>query len=167
MGPADELEAMGTSLTDERTQWLERAAEGLTPEESWELLGWVESAAGSVVAQERPDRVELVGFALSLLEDGPLDRREAMNLASLVHRACEVAGYDYPALVTRGARGAGELGRRALRWLPTVSPELPPTHLEEGAGRSFTFRRVPPSFDPVALEARLVAAQRASRERGR
>lgn len=167
MDENDDLTATATSLAVNRAEWLSRADTGFTREESWELLGWVESAATAVVAQQRPELVELAGFAMALLEGSPLDTRDVMVVASVVRRACHLAGYDYPKLTERGVRRAGALGRSALLWLPSVSPDLPSTHEEHGAGAAFTFRRVPPPFDPVALEQRLLAAQRASKERPR
>lgn len=161
---------VAASLARNADAWLARAGaegdDGMTQHEAWALLGWVESAASLVVAERRPELVEAGGFALALVGAAPLDTRDAMVVASLLRRASSLIGADWEPLVTRGARRAGDLGARALTWLRRVSDEVPSTYTEMGEGASFAFRRVPSFFDPVALEQRLLAAQRASRERG-
>lgn len=167
------VDDVARSLTRDPGAWLRQVdAEGgdaarMSKDEAWSLLAWVETAASVIVAARRPDLVTACGFALALLGAGPIDRRDVMVVASVVRRACVLVGADFVALAGEGAGRAGELGGRALPWLSTVSPDLPPTHAELGEGAAFTFRRMPSTFDPAALERRLLAQQRASRERGK
>lgn len=157
------------SLTLDPGGWLRHVgAEGgdavaMTKDEAWALLGWVETAASFVVADRRADLVAPMAFALSLSGAGPLDLRDVMVVGSLLRRACLHIDADFEALVCAGAGRADEVGRRALGWLLEVSPDLPSTHVEEGQGTGFRFRRRASSFDPAALERKLSADRRASR----
>ena len=90
-----------------------------------------------VVNERRKDLVRASGFALSLLEGGPLDRRDVMVVALLLRRACDLAGLDFVRLVTAGRRDAGDLGEACLPWLSAVvdtSPATPSTHEEVWRG---------------------------------
>ena len=152
------------SLEDHPDAWVAavgtEAPTGLAEPRAWVLLGWAEVATSDVVASSRPDLLETIAFALALLEASPLDRRDVMIVGILSHRAAVLIGADFERRVRRGCARAGVLGERCLEWLPLVTDRLPNTHEEVGHGRSFEFRRVPPSFDPAALERKLTGGDR-------
>ena len=143
------------SLAGAPDAWVEAvASDGLSQDRSWVLLAWVEDAASQLVRERRRDLVELAAFAMSLLEAGPLDRRDVMVVAMLVRRGSTLAGLPFEAPVSRGCARAGELGARCEEWLLRITDATPSTHDEVGEGRDVRFVRRPTSIDPDALLAR-------------
>lgn len=143
---------MELSLGTGPDAWLAAADDGeLTRDRWWVLLSWVERAASAIAATRRAELVELVAFALSVLEDGPVDGREAMAIAALVRRGASHAGLDFLALIRPGCARAGSRGEQCLRWLSRASDRLYRTHREVGQGTSFRFERVPSNIDVDAL----------------
>ncbi|MQA77676.1 MAG: hypothetical protein GEV10_04210 [Streptosporangiales bacterium] len=146
---ADEVQR---SLRDDPGAWLEAAGRGeLSRGRSRVLLGWVERSASSVVVSRSAELVEAGAFAMSLLEDGALDTRDVMVVASLVRRAADLAGLDFAGSVRAGCERAGDRGARCLEWLRRVSERTPPTHIEVGSGAHFRFQRVPSEIDTERL----------------
>lgn len=141
-------EKVERSLREDTDLWLRAADDGdLSRDRAWILLAWVESAASDVVISRRPELVETAALAMSLLEDGPLDRRDVMVVASLVRRAALLARLEFTGLTDAGCRRAATRGRQCARWLSRVSPDTPPTHVEVGSGDGFRFERQPPRTD--------------------
>jgi len=141
-----------TSLRTEPAAWLAAADGGaLTEPRWWWLLSWVERAASRIGATGRPELVELAAFALALLEDGPVDPREAWLVGGLVRRGAERCGLDFSALVAAGCARAGDRGVSCRRWLSGASAELPGTHREVGEGAAFRFERPRSKIDIEAL----------------
>ncbi|ASR36940.1 hypothetical protein BAY61_20325 [Prauserella marina] len=141
-------------LEDDAAAWVaatERAA--LSKDRSWVLLAWVERCASLVVVTRRAGLVRTAAFALSLLADDVLDRRDVLLVASLIRRASELAALDFASLATEGCERAGERGRRCLAWLRKVPERTPSTHTESGSGDGFRFRRVPSGPDSVEGQA--------------
>ena len=117
------------SLAGAPDAWVEAVgSDGLSQDRSWVLLAWVEDAASQLVRERRRDLVELAAFAMSLLEAGPLDRRDVMVVAMLVRRGSTLAGIPFEAPVSRGCARAGELGRGARSGCSgSPTPRPPPT----------------------------------------
>lgn len=144
------------SLGADSEAWLAAVSAGTLNQDRWWLvLSWVEHAASAIAATGRPELVELSAFALSLLENGPVDGREAMLVGGLVRRAAKHAGLDFLPLVAGGCARAGARGEQCLRWLSKATDRLPPTHREVGEGRTFRFERKPKTFDEQAFIRRL------------
>ena len=150
---------MTASLGSAQQEWLRAAgrpgSEQLSRDHAWVLLSWVESSVDPVVNERRKDLVRTSGFALSLLEGSPLDRRDVMVVALLLRRACTLAELDFVRLVTAGCRDAGDLGEACLPWLSAVvdtSPATPSTHEEVWEGSTVHFRRKPQDIDIERLE---------------
>lgn len=159
---AEEVER---SLREDTDRWLRAADHGdLSRDRSWILLAWVESAASDVVISRRPELVETAALAMSLLEDGPLDRRDVMVVASLVRRAALLARLEFTGLADGGCQRAGTRGRRCAEWLSQVSPDTPPTHVEVGSGDGFRFERVPPGTHDATVRRTDFMRSPASRE---
>lgn len=145
-----------SSLRTVPEAWLGAAADDeLNRDRWWLLLSGVERSASAIAAARRPELVQLSAFALALLEDGPVDGREAMLVGSLVRRGAKQAGLDFLPLVSAGCARAGSRGEQCLRWLSRASDRLPPTHREQGTGSTFRFERVPKEFDEQAFIRRL------------
>jgi hypothetical protein len=147
------------SLRSDRRRWVEEVgppgSEQLSRERAWVLLGWAELSADVIVNQRSARTVRLVGFALSLLEASPLDRRDVMVVAILLRRACTLAGLDFAKHVGRGCRDAGDLGAACAPWLSRVvdpSPSPPSTHEEIREGSTLHFRRKQDDIDLERLE---------------
>jgi len=146
---------VAASLTRDPAAWLSAVAHGtggeagpgLTKDQGWILLSWIEDLASRVTADPRPELVRTAAFAFSLLEASPLDRRDVMVVGALVRRASTVAGLDFPRLAREGCARAGELGDRCLTWLPRVSGTTPATHEEVLTGDGVAFERKPSSID--------------------
>ena len=125
-------------------------AEGLTIGRSWALLGWAEGECSWAVRIRSGAVLSTVVGALALLDGGRLDQRDLSVVASLAHRAADLLGLPYSGILRKSiGRGAGPA------WLRNASAALPPTHVQEGAGRDFSFERKPVTWDPRALEALL------------
>ena len=125
--------------------------EGLDTDRAWVLLGWVEDAASALVSTARADLLHAACFAISLLETGPLDRRDVMVVAMLLRRAAVQTGLDFGAAVRAGCAAAGDFGTRCAEWLSGVSDALPTTHEQVGTGRGARFRRLPSTIDTDEL----------------
>lgn len=152
-------EEVAESLRSDQRGWVRAVgppgSEQLSRERAWVLLGWVETSADAIVNERSASLVRVVGFALSLLEASPLDRRDVTVVAILVRRACTLAGLDFARLVSRGCRDAGDLGTACAPWLSRVvdtSPSPPSTHEEIREGPSLHFRRKEQDIDIQRLE---------------
>lgn len=142
------------SLALDLSDWiaLVDAPDGLTTDRAWRLLNWAEEAATQVVRRPRPGLVELAAVALSLLEGGPVDRREAQVVGILLRRACTLTGVEFTTAVRAGCARVGPRGEACLEWLWWSVADLPSTHVEVGQGSSFRFDRAPgPDIDIEAL----------------
>ena len=140
------------SLVGSPDAWVEAVeTAGLSQDRAWVLLAWVEDVASLVVRERRRDLVELAAFAMSLLEAGPLDRRDVMVVAMLVRRGSTLAALPFEKPVARGCARAGELGARCEEWLLRITDATPSTHEEVGAGSDVRFVRKPTSIDTDAL----------------
>jgi len=125
----------------------DRVVAGLTRDQAWALLGWAEGACSWAVRVGSPEIVEGVFQSLALL-DGKLDRRDLLLVATLARRAARRLDTDLEEV----ARSSQLVGHPLLpEWIATATEELPSTHVEEGHGQSFAFRREPPGFDPTEL----------------
>lgn len=141
------------SMSQEPGQW-SASADGLDDGHSWPLLGFVEHAS-SLVARDGSLRLaEQAAFAVALLQDGPLDRRDVIVVADLLPRACARACLDFAAVVRAGCARAGEHGESCRDWL-LQRPVGASLYDEVGEGRTFRYRRVPAEFDADDLLARL------------
>ncbi|MFI6263066.1 hypothetical protein [Micromonospora sp. NPDC051006] len=142
------------SLEDAPQAWITAIAAigGLSDEHAWSLLSWIESAASHVVRAHSRDALVTSAFAMALVLQGGLDRRDCSIVPSLLRRAAEIGGLDFSASVTQGCGRAGPLGQEALFLLVHASGETPATHVESGSGKSFSFERRKPDFDVEALE---------------
>lgn len=141
-----------TSLRTEGAAWLRAADEGALIETRWWwLLSWVERSASTIAAAGRSDLLELSAFALSLLEDGPVDAREAWLVGALIRRGARHAGLDFLGSIRAGCARAGARGQLCYRWLSQASDELPGTHQEVGQGADFRFERPQSTIDIEAL----------------
>jgi hypothetical protein len=128
------------------------APAGLSVERAWILLSWVELVASEIPRTKRRSTVENAAFAMSLLENSPLDRRDCAVVGALVHRASVLAGLDFEAGIEVGCDRAGDLGSQCFAWLRHVSSVTPETHIERGSGRTFAFQRKDADFDVNDLE---------------
>lgn len=155
VNPADEwFSQIDRSLRSDPDSWLssiDRIGQ-LSDEHAWSLLSWIEVAASQIVRTR--SRLELVttAFAMALVLQSALDRRDCAIVASLLRRASDLVGLDFTASITEGCELAGTLGRPALDLFAHASASLPSTHTETGAGETFTFAREAPGFDVADLE---------------
>jgi hypothetical protein len=124
----------------------------LSDEHAWSLLSWIEVAASQIVRTR--SRLELVttAFAMALVLQSALDRRDCAIVASLLRRASELGGLDFMASIAEGCALAGPLGQPAREFLAQASARLPSTYTEAGEGSTFTFARQGPGFDVADLE---------------
>jgi len=146
---------MAGSLGRDRASWLRvvgtQPQVGLSREQGWILLAWVEDAASELAGDGSRRLLETACFAISLLEASPLDRRDVIVVAMLLRRAAGLAGLDFAAAVRDGCAAAGDLGTRCAEWLAGVSDALPATHEQVGTGRETRFRRRPSTIDTDEL----------------
>ena len=124
----------------------------LSDDHAWSLLSWIESAASQVVRSRSQTQLVTAAFAMSLALQSGLDRRDCSIVASLLRRAADLEGFDFSASVIEGCDRAGAMGREALALLLSAPAETPATHVEAGAGSSFSFTRRTPEFDVDDLE---------------
>jgi hypothetical protein len=119
----------------------------LTDEQAWSLLSWIELAASEVVRTRSQATLDTAAFAMSIVLQSALDRRDCAIVASLLRRASGLADLDFPAAVGAGCQRAGTYGAEAFALLLQASPLLPATHLESTSGGTFSFVRADPGFD--------------------
>ncbi|GAB3749811.1 hypothetical protein [Microlunatus parietis] len=147
---------IAASLGAEPDAWLAVVGAGeLNRDRWWLVLSWVEQTASLIATTRRAELVELSAFALSLLEDGPVDGREAWLIGSVVRCGTKHAGLDFLPLIAAGCARAGDRGEQCLRWLSKASDRLPSTHREVGEGPTFRFERKLTEFDEQAFIRRL------------
>lgn len=142
------------SLADRPQDWLTAIGRigQLSDEHAWSLLSWIEMAASEIVRTHSPDVLVTAAFAMSLVLQSALDRRDCAIVASLLRRASVLAELDFAAGVSLGCEQAGANGQEAANLLLAASPKLPSTHLESGSGEAFVFTRAEPGFDVDDLE---------------
>lgn len=142
------------SLRRDPADWLsaiERIGQ-LSDEHAWSLLSWIEVAASQIVRiRSRPGLVT-TAFAMALVLQSALDRRDCAIVASLLRRASELADLNFRASIDEGCDLAGPAGQEARELLRHASGDLPSTHAEIGAGETFAFSRKEPGFDVADLE---------------
>lgn len=124
----------------------------LSDEHAWTLLSWVETAASQVVRSRSRATLVTAAFAMSLVLQSRLDRRDCSLVASLLRRAADLCGMDFPSSAVDGCERAGAKGPRALRILLTAQASTPATHMEVGNGETFIFARRSAGFDVEDLE---------------
>lgn len=125
---------------------------GLSDEHAWSLLAWIETAASQVVRTRSRATLATAAFAMSLVLQSRLDRRDCSIVGSLLRRAADLAGLDFATSVAAGGDRAGPMGREAGTLLLEAEARTPSTHVESGAGETFSFARQAPEFDAEALE---------------
>lgn len=160
--PPDSLEGRGddwfftvaASLVDNSQDWISTVARigRISDEHAWSLLSWIEKAASHVVRTRSAKALVTSAFAMSLVLQSDLDRRDCAIVASLLRRASALADLDFAALVVEGCEQAGTTGQEALNLLLSASPRIPSTHLESGSGDEFSFVRAEADFDVDDLE---------------
>lgn len=127
---------------------LDETVAHLDRDTGWALLGWAERAASYVVrAPGVGGLLEQAVFAVTLLNNSEIDRKDVSVVASLLRRACVLIGEDPSAVAHRVLeRWSGEPSATLLSFVsgPAV---LPSTHEEVGQGDRFEFRRKPSSVD--------------------
>jgi hypothetical protein len=119
---------------------------------AWSLLAWAESTATEVVRSCSRPLLESAAFAICLVGASDRDPRDVAVVGSLLRRAAVLADLDFAESVAAGCARAEEFGALALPRLLGINPAVPPTHVEQGAGASFAFRRLPADFDVDELE---------------
>lgn len=124
----------------------------LSDEHAWSLLSWIEVAASHTVRTRSRLQLVTTAFAMALVLQSSLDRRDCAIVASLLRRAGELVGLDFAASINEGCELAGTLGEPARDLLGHAPARLPSTHTETGAGETFTFARQVPGFDVADLE---------------
>ena len=154
-GPASDWFArIECSLGDDPGDWL--AAIGrfgqMSDEHAWSLLSCIEVAASQIVRTRSPNDLVTSAFAMGLVLQSALDRRDCAIVASLLRRASTLADLDFKASVTEGCSRAGVIGQEARDLLLHAPADLPSTHVETGTGATFAFMRVEPGFDVDDLE---------------
>ena len=87
-----------------------------------------------------------------MLAAGELDGRDIGVVEALSRRAAHLRGVNFGDAVEVGCASAAELGGEARKSLLSASMSTPATHMEEGDGASFFFRRRPVGFDVEELE---------------
>jgi hypothetical protein len=142
------------ALERDTAAWIDAVGspDGLSVDHAWILLSWVELTASQIPSNSRQSTLESAAFAMSLLENGPLDRRDRAVVGALLRRASELAGLDFVAGIGAGCQRAGSLGAQCLVWLRRVSSVTPSTHTETGSGQTFAFQRRQADFDVEDLE---------------
>lgn len=142
------------SLNTDRKSWLSVTARigQLSDEHAWSLLAWIEVAANAIVRTRSRDYLVIAAFAMALVLQSALDRRDCAIVASLLRRAATLAGLDFTANVTEGCDRAGAIGQQARGLLVHASANLPSTHVETGANEAFKFMRTQPGFDVGDLQ---------------
>lgn len=155
IGPAgDWYSRIDQSLRQDPDDWvaaIDRIGQ-LSDEHAWSLLSWIEVAASQIVRMR--SRLELVtaAFAMALVLQSALDRRDCAIVAALLRRASELAGLDFTESVSEGSDLAGPMRQKARDLLLQAPATLPSTHAETGAGETFAFMRQAPGFDVADLE---------------
>lgn len=142
------------SLRHDQRDWLsaiDRIGQ-LSDEHAWSLLSWIEVAASQIVRTR--SRIELVttAFAMALVLQSTLDKRDCAIVAALLRRASELVGLDFVETIAEGCALAGPLGESARELLNQASATVPSTHTETGEGDTFTFARQAPGFDVADME---------------
>ncbi|MGC5022208.1 hypothetical protein [Micromonospora sp. DT47] len=142
------------SLEEAPQAWITAIAAigALSDEHAWSLLSWIESAASHVVRARSRDTLVTSAFAMGLVLQSDLDRRDCSVVASLLRRAADLGGFDFAASVTQGCKRAGLMGQEALSLLVHASAETPATHVESGSAETFSFERRKPDFNVDDLE---------------
>jgi len=142
------------SLDDKPQEWLSAIARvgQLNDERAWNLLSGVELMASQVVRRRCRQDLVTASFAISLVLQSGLDRRDCSIVCSLLHRASVLTGLDFAGAVTEGCKRAGEFGRKGCEFLLGSSAETPSPHVESGADGVLGFVRAVPGFDVNDLE---------------
>lgn len=154
-GPAsDWFVGIEESLSGEPQEWLSAIARTgqLSDEHAWSLLSWIEVAASQIVRTRSLSDLVTSAFAMALVLRSALDRRDCAIVASLLRRASTLADLDFAPSVTEGCNRAEAIGQEARGLLMHASADLPSTHVETGADKTFVFTRVAPGFDVDDLE---------------
>lgn len=142
------------SLGDDPDDWLAAIARigQMSDEHAWSLLSWIEVSASQIVRTRSANGLVTSAFAMALVLQSALDRRDCSLVASLLRRASTLAGLDFTASVAEGCRRAGTIGQEARDVLVGAPPNLPSTHVETGEGEKFTFMRIESGIDVDDLE---------------
>jgi hypothetical protein len=113
-------------------------SDDLDHDRGWTLLGWCENAASVAVRTSDPELLELCVVGLSLVPLRHVDPREVKLVGSLVRRAAELLGLNWPEFRERFAANA-TLVRLADGFPTDVSAG---GHQEHGNGPTFRFEKV-------------------------
>jgi hypothetical protein len=142
------------SLAERPSEWVSavRSPGFLADGRAWTLLAWAELTATEVVRRCSRPLLESAAFAICLAGASDLDPRDVAVVGSLLRRAAVLADLDFAESIAAGCARAGEFGATALPDLLGVHPAVPPTHVEQGSGASFSFHRLPADLDVDALE---------------
>jgi hypothetical protein len=142
------------SLEDTPGDWTSAVARigELSDEHAWSLLSWIELSATQVVRDRSRSTLATAAFAMALVLQSRLDRRDCSLVGSLLRRGAELAGLDFGGAVIDGCDRAGTMGEEAQTLLLGAPSSTPATHVESGAGATFRFARRPPDFDVDDLE---------------
>jgi hypothetical protein len=142
------------SLEQSPDEWLSAVAAigELSEEHAWSLLSWIEIAASHIVRTQSRATLVAAAFAMSLVLQSRLDRRDCSVVASLLRRGADLTSLDFAACVNDGCDRAGKNGREALTLLLNAAAKTPSTHAELGRGETFFFSRLAPDFDVESLE---------------
>lgn len=90
---------MGDSLSGHGPEWLvavERLA-AFSEDRAWALLSWVELTANMVSRNRDGRQLEVSVFAVSLMENTGIDRRDRAVAVALLRRAAASGGLDFNA----------------------------------------------------------------------
>lgn len=151
---ADWFSHIEVSLQRNPNDWVAAIARigHLSDEHAWSLLSWIEIAASRIVRTRSLAHLATAAFAMALVLQSSLDRRDCAVVASLLRRASVLADLDYQVGVADGSNQAGANGPSAAGLLLHASPDTPSTHVESGAGETFAFTRLTPTFDVADLQ---------------
>ncbi len=144
----DWYEDLESSLQHRSKAWVSFVnSGGFSQDQAWVLLSWVERSANRIGETGSSKVAKLACFAISLLDEGPLDLRDIMVVASLIRRSCVYHSLDFRSIAIEGTKLAGPLGAKTLEWLLKVPDTISSLHKEITTGDGIRFERMPQNLN--------------------
>jgi hypothetical protein len=155
VGPeSDWHDRVEKSLDQSTASWIEAVETigGLSDEHAWIMLAFIEGSATQIARTAARSKLVVAVIAMAVVLRSALDRRDCSLVASLLRRAAALAEIDYLSAVDEGLARAGESTQEARALLLGAAAVTPATHIEQGSGNTFAFRRLSSEFDVDDLE---------------